>query len=134
MITTIHHVAIIVSSDKCLEFYRLLGFNEFFRKTRKRDTVVLMEGFGFQLEFFIDPTHQKSANEPLGIRHLALTVDGNLEDEIMRLTSLSSAVLDVGSIMKDWTQNRFCFVKDYDGIPVELRENKNISKSNEGKI
>ena len=42
----LHHIAIIVSSEKSLVFYKLLGFNEVFRKVRKTDTVVLMEGNG----------------------------------------------------------------------------------------
>ena len=125
MIAVFHHVALIVSSEKSLEFYRLLGFNESFRIARKRDTVVLMEGHGIQLEFFIDPSHKKSdSDEPIGLRHFALTVDGCLVDEIRNIQNNSSVKLDCSQIMEDWNGHRFCFIRDYDGIPVELREQK----------
>lgn len=124
MITAYHHVAIIVSSERCLEFYRLLGFRESFRKIRKYDTAVLMDGYGIQLEIFIDPSHPShisGPDEPIGLRHFALKVD-KLEDEIERLKAESKEVIEVGPIMNDWTGVRFCFVKDYDGLSIELHE------------
>ena len=129
MITFLHHVALIVSSEKSLRFYELLGFAEIFRKARTNDVVVLMEGQGIQLEIFIDsrhPVHPSRLEEPIGLRHFALTVSGNLEDEIEELRGTFSSVgykFEVGPIMEDWTGVRFCFIKDFDGLPVELREN-----------
>lgn len=130
MISSVHHIAIIVSSERSLEFYRLLGFTETFRKVRKYDTAVLMDGYGMQLEIFIDPTHPAHIdnNEPYGLRHFALEVDGLLEDEIKRLKGLTPEVLEFGSIMNDWTGIRFCFVKDYDGLSIELRERQSEIK------
>ena len=64
-------------------------------------------------------------NEPIGLRHFALMVDGKLEDEVARLKAVfHSAGFDVefGTIMEDWTGVRFCFMKDFDGINIELRE------------
>ena len=125
MITSIHHIAIIVSSEESLEFYRNLGFAESFRKNRSGDTVVLMDGCGIQLEVFIDPRHPEHTegpDEPVGIRHLALKVSGKLEDELEELMRKSSRKPEVGSIMTDWTGGRFVFVKDYDGLTVELHE------------
>ncbi len=122
MITAVHHIAIIVSAERSLEFYRLLGFTETFRKKRKYDTVVLMDGYGMQLEIFIDPSHTPPTSpEPLGLRHFALKVD-ELETEIARLRNESSEVIEVGSIMEDWTGVRFCFIKDFDGLSIELHE------------
>ena len=119
MITGLHHIAIIVSSEKSLEFYKLLGFQETFRKKRKYDTAVLMEGHGLQLELFIDPSHPgRGDQEPIGLRHFALRVK-KLEDEIERL---KGAGVEIGPVMSDWTGVRFCFVKDYDGLLVELHE------------
>ena len=129
MITSLHHVAFIVSSEETLRFYELLGFTEIFRKVRTNDVVVLMKGHGIQLEIFIDsrhPTHQIGMEEPIGLRHFALTVTGSLEDEIEELRGSFSTAgydLDVGPIMEDWTGVRFCFIKDFDGLFVELREN-----------
>ena len=129
MITSLHHVALIVSSEESLRFYELLGFSEIFRKERTNDVVVLMEGHEIQLEIFIDsrhPAHPTGMEEPIGLRHFALSVSGNLGDEIDELRrSFSTAGYDieVGPIMEDWTGVRFCFIKDFDGLPVELREN-----------
>ena len=119
MIKAIHHIAIIVTSEHSLEFYRLLGFRETFRKAREYDTIVLMEGFGFQLEVFIDDRHDsrgEGLKEPIGLRHFALKVEC-LEEEIERLKAKD---IKVGPIMEDWRGERFCFIKDFDGLIVEL--------------
>ena len=129
MITSLHHVALIVSSEASLRFYELLGFTEIFRKVRTNDAVVLMEGYGIQLEIFIDPRHPihpVGMEEPIGLRHFALTVSSSLEKELEELRAAFSTAgydLEVGPIMEDWTGVRFCFIKDFDGLPVELREN-----------
>lgn len=122
MISGLHHIAIIVSSERSLEFYKLLGFTESFRKKRKYDTAVLLDGYGIQLEIFIDPSHAPHPEqEPIGLRRFGLRVD-SLEAEIARLKSESQEVIEVGPIMNDWTGVRFCFVKDYDGLSIELHE------------
>lgn len=77
MITALHHVAIIMNNERNLEFYRLLGFAEIFRKVRKYDNAVLMRGHGLELEIFIDPRHAERGSgldEPFGLRHIALEV------------------------------------------------------------
>lgn len=115
MITGFHHIAIIVSSEASLDFYRDLGFVETFRKEREYDTVVLMDGYGMQLELFIDPRHEKRDDEPLGLRHFALTVN-RLEDGIERLKR-EDAVINT-----DWNGVRYVFITDPDGAVIELRE------------
>ena len=109
----IHHIALIVSGEGCLEFYKKLGFEERFRKERANDTVVLLSGHGAQLEVFIDPRHPKKAvPEPLGLRHFALTVD-----------DIENTVKDLGCpIQTDWVGERFVFISDPDGNKVELHE------------
>ncbi len=122
----LHHIAIIVSSEKSLVLYKLLGFNEVFRKVRKTDTVVLMEGNGIQLEVFIDPNHPDPTEpEPYGIRHFALQTEETLEKEIERIRNESTETINVSPIMEDWTGVRFCFINDPDGTKVELREKQN---------
>ena len=116
MIQAIHHVAMIVSSEESVSFYSRLGFQVTFRKTRQYDTVVLMEGYGIQLELFIDPNHPPKPNpEPLGLRHLALKVD-NIEN------TLETLKLESDSIMNDWLGKRFCYVQGPDGQLIELHE------------
>ena len=122
MITAVHHIAIIISKEEHLNFYKLLGFSEVFRKVRTYDTAVLLDGYGMELEIFIDGRHERRDSEPLGLRHFALKVDGRLEDEIERLKAASSEVLEVGPIMNDWRGVRFVFLKDQDGAVVELHE------------
>ena len=117
MIKGIHHFAIIASSEKSVEFYTRLGFSEDQRIQRRNDTIVLMNGYGIQLEIFVDPNHPEHATKPehLGLRHLALKVD-NIENVIDELD------LSIGSIMNDWCGVRFTFTTDPDGLPVELHE------------
>lgn len=117
MITGIHHFAIIASSKSSVEFYEKLGFQETFRKTRNYDTVILLDGYGIQIEMFIDPNHPERATKPenLGLRHLALKVD-NIEDAINELG------LEIGPIMNDWVGVRFAYILDLDGLPIELHE------------
>ena len=121
MITSVHHIAIIVSSENSLLFYKKLGFSETFRKIRNYDTIVLMDGYGIQLEIFIDPrhpSHKDGINEPIGLRHFALKVD-SLEITINELGLESK---DVGQIKLDWIGIRYCFIKDPDGLTIELHE------------
>ena len=61
MITGVHHIAVISSTEKSVEFYNRLGFKEIFRKSREYDTIVILERYGMQLEVFIDPNHHPCA-------------------------------------------------------------------------
>ena len=117
MITGIHHVSIIASSEESIRFYSKFGFKEHKRIERKYDTVVLLYAHGIGLEIFIDPTHPPRAVKPenLGLRQLSLRVD-KIEDTIEELG------LEAGPIMNDWVGVRFCFVADPDGLPVQLHE------------
>ena len=117
MINGIHHIAIIVSSEEAVKFYRRLGFAEYLRKDRQHDTVVLLRGYGIELELFVDPSHPSRARNPenLGLRHLALKVD-RIEDTAKEFG------LMVGPIVTDWSGVRYANMQDPDGNPVELHE------------
>lgn len=116
MITGIHHIALIASSEASVDFYKRLGFEEFKRINRDYDTVVLLNGYGIRLEIFIDPTHpERSSPEPLGLRHIALRVE-SIED------TASELKLNTGIIMTDWLGERFTYITDPDGNVVELHE------------
>lgn len=116
MIQGIHHIAVIVSAEESVEFYKSLGFHEVFRKERPYDTIVILNGHGFELEIFVDNSHLPKPNpEPLGIRHLALKVD-NIEATAEGLN------LVIDEIMLDWVGTRYCFILDPDGNKVELHE------------
>ena len=118
MITGIHHVALLITSEECLDFYKKLGFSETFRKERKTDKVVLLNGHGIQLEVFIDndhPVKPTGSGEPLGCRHFALRVD-NLENMLEGQGMVHTA------IGNDWQGIRYCYITDPDGNQVELHE------------
>ena len=116
MIVGVHHYSLIASSEASVCFYSSLGFREHQRIERKYDTVVLLNGHGIGLEIYIDPSHpHRERPEPLGPRHLSLRVD-NVEKTVEELG------LEAGPIMTDWTGERFCFVADPDGLPVQLHE------------
>lgn len=51
------HIALIVSKEENLAFYKKLGFKEKNRIERGYDTVVFMENNSIALEIFIDSNH-----------------------------------------------------------------------------
>ena len=108
MVTGIHHISIIASSEASVEFYTKLGFQENKRIKRNYDTVVLMAGYGIGLEIFIDPRHKRLDVEPLGLRALSLKVD-----------SLDG--ID-GTVKIDWNRERYVNILDPDGNVVQLHE------------
>lgn len=115
-IKELHHIAVIVSSEKSIEFYGKLGFREIDRMDRGYDIIVMMEG-PCLLEFYIDPTHPPRVNRPeaMGLRHLALKVD-NLEQMIAKLDGIEvEPIREVGG-------KHFTFIKDPDGLPIKLHE------------
>ena len=109
------HIALIVSKEENISFYKKLGFTETKRIDRAYDTVVFMENNSIVLEMFIDSNHPErmSGPEALGLRHLAFVVE-SLE-EVMR-------DVECEEIRTDWFGRRFTFTKDPDGQPIELKE------------
>ena len=118
------HIALIVSKEENLAFYKKLGFIEKNRIERGYDTVVFMENNSIVLEIFIDPNHpaRVSGPEALGLRHIAFVVE-----------SLEEVTRDVEceEIRTDWFGRRFTFTKDLDGQLIELKEKKNIPEDGE---
>ena len=117
------HIALIVSTEECLSFYKKLGFKEKNRIERGYDTVVFMECDRLLLEVFIDPNHPARVTNPeaRGLRHFCLVVE-DLE-EVMR-------DVECEEISTDWFGRRFSFTKDPDGQPIELKE-KNTPEDGE---
>ena len=97
MIKGLDHIAIIVSSEKSIRFYRKLGFTELYRTERNHDTVVLMllSGTDIILEVFIDSNHPERMSDPeaKGLRHFALKVN-SIEETIEELVQLQMVSLD----------------------------------------
>lgn len=117
------HIALIVSKEENLAFYKKLGFIEKNRIERGYDTVVFMENNSIVLEIFIDSNHPARVTNPeaMGLRHIAFVVE-SLE-EVMR-------DVECEEIRTDWFGRRFTFTKDPDGQPIELKE-KNTPEDGE---
>ena len=115
------HIALIVSKEENLAFYKKLGFIEKNRIERGYDTVVFMENNSIVLEIFIDSNHPErvSGPEAYGLRHIAFVVD-----------DLSKVDVECEEIRTDWFGRRFTFTKDPDGQPIELKE-KNTPEDGE---
>lgn len=118
MIKQLHHTAIIISSEAGVDFYKALGFTEEDRINRGYDQIVWMTGYDEKLELFIDSTHPERVTNPeaLGLRHLAFEVD-NVDVEWDRLSKYNPEPIRT----KDDGKKVF-FVKDPDGLPIEIRD------------
>lgn len=123
MIEGLHHIAIICSSDRSLEFYKKLGFCEDSRRERPEhnDTLVWLKGFGVYLELFLYKEHpcRQINPEPYGLSHLALCVN-DLDSIHYNLKDYNPGEVTIGH-----TGMRTCLVNDPDGTTIELKEKKN---------
>ena len=120
MINGINHVALIVSKEKCLDFYKKLGFVETSREFRqdKNDYLIMMEKGDAVLEVFLkdDAPLRLCKPEAYGCRHIAFDVD-NVDDILELLKDY-----DCQNIRTTSSGRRFVFVNDLDNQPVEFLE------------
>ena len=124
-LTTIHHIAIIVSDyQKSRDFYvNKLGFEvirENYRKERDDYKLDLKLGSA-ELEIFGIANAPQRPNYPeaCGLRHLAFKVD-DIEETIAELQSLG---IESEPIREDtFTGKKMPFFFDPDGLPLELHE------------
>ena len=124
MITGMHHIAILCSDrGQSLHFYRTLGFSlrESHVRPERRDEILMLEGYGMLLELFVSAEHPPRVTGPeaYGLRHLALAVC----DIEQTVTLLREAGFAPEPIRCDtFTGEQMTFVKDPDGLPIELHE------------
>ncbi|MGJ8681031.1 SMU1112c/YaeR family gloxylase I-like metalloprotein [Paraglaciecola sp.] len=129
MFNSIHHVAIICSDYKTSkDFYTsILGLEviaENYREERNsfKLDIKLPDGGQIELFSFPSPPQRPSKPEALGLRHLAFNV--KCVDSVK--TYLLSKGVDVEPIRVDeYTNRKFTFFKDPDGLPLELYEQTN---------
>ena len=109
------HIALIVSTEENINFYKKLGFAEEKRFERAYDTVIFMKCEEVVLEIFVDARHPERMNSPeaMGFRHVAFCVK-----------SFEELDIKIDDIKTDWFGRRMSFVKDLDGQPIELIEDK----------
>ena len=107
----LNHIAIIVSKEEGVDFYKTLGFKEVNREVRpdNHDELIYLSDGLLTLEIYKDSTHPKRVTNPeaYGLRHLCFQVE------------------DIGEDYKlDKNGNKFKYIYDPDGLPIEIKEIK----------
>lgn len=122
----VHHVAIICSDyGKSKKFYtEVLGLKVLAEHYRaERDSYKLDLGiddhYVIELFSFPNPPARVSRPEASGLRHLAFVV-ADIGIEVDRLTKYGVVTEPVR--IDEYTQRRFTFFSDPDGLPLELYE------------
>lgn len=125
LITGVHHIAIICSDyTKSKHFYtNILGFSvihEAYRAHRDSYKLDLRVDEHTQIELFSFPNPPtRPSPEACGLRHLAFKVQ-QLDEMVAYLNSCN---VECEAIRIDeFTDKRFTFFKDPDGLPLELYE------------
>ena len=120
-----HHIAVISSDwEKAREFYiEKLGFQmirEVYRPAQDDYLRMLRQG-ETTLELFIRPDAPQRVNNPeaRGLRHLAFRV----EDAVAAAAWLNERGIETEPIREDLVNGgKFTFIKDPDGLPLEIHE------------
>jgi glyoxylase I family protein len=122
----IHHIAIICSDyTRSKAFYtEILGLKviqEVYRETRQSYKLDLELNGQYVIELFSFPAPppRPSRPEALGLRHLAFEVD-NLDAVVAHLQQQGCVVEPIR--VDEFTEKRFTFVADPDGLPIEFYE------------
>jgi glyoxylase I family protein len=125
-IQAVHHIAIICSDyERSKHFYvDLLEFpiiREVFREARQSYKLDLRVDAQTQIELFSfpNPPERSQYPEACGLRHLAFSV-ADLDCAIADL--LAKGIETEPVRVDEWTEKRFTFFKDPDGLPLELYE------------
>jgi glyoxylase I family protein len=126
LLNKVHHIAVICSNyEVSKDFYvRILGLTpirEVYREERDSYKLDLEVNGQYQIELFSFPNPPGRVNFPeaAGLRHLAFEVD-NMEEAVHHLKELKVEVEDIR--IDPWTQKKFTFFSDPDGLPIELYE------------
>ena len=122
----VHHIAIICSNyDVSKNFYtNVLGLKilrEVYREERKSYKLDLSLNNEYIIELFSfpNPPARPSRPESCGLRHLAFSVD-NIKESVELLSS-KGVILEPIRI-DEFTDKKFTFFADPDGLPIELYE------------
>ena len=123
-LTKVHHIAIICSDyKKSKSFYvDILGLkvqNETYREERQSYKLDLTLNGDYIIELFSfpNPPQRVSRPEALGLRHLAFEVN-DVEYERQNLENKGVVVEPIR--IDEFTQKKFAFFTDPDGLPIEL--------------
>ncbi|HLP64883.1 VOC family protein [Flavobacterium sp.] len=126
MLNSIHHTAIICSDyKKSKQFYTdVLGLTiirEVYREERQSYKLDLTLNGTYIIELFSFPNPPKRPSYPeaCGLRHLAFEVD-DIEKIIQHLNQNNIEAEPIR--IDEFTQKRFTFISDPDGLPIEFYE------------
>ena len=124
IITGLHHIAILCSErEASLRFYEALGFHviESHVRPERQDEVVMLDGPGIVLELFISEKHPQRVSNPeaYGLRHLALRTENA---EVARENLIAAGYAPEPIRTDTFNGRKLFFVKDPDGLPIELHE------------
>lgn len=112
----LNHIAIIVSSEEGVEFYKNLGFEEQSREIRptNHDELIYLSNGLLTLEVYKDSTHPPRVTNPevYGLRHICFQT------------------ANIGEGYKVDAKGKFKFIYDPDGQPIEIREVKSQMPEN----
>lgn len=130
----VHHIAIICSDyEASKHFYtevlELKILREVYREERQSYKLDLAIGDDYMIELFSfpNPPQRTSRPEACGLRHLAFEVL-DIESSVKHLIALGITVEDIK--VDEFTQKRFTFFADPDGLPIELYENPHTQHLN----
>lgn len=122
----VHHIAIICSDyERSKQFYtQTLGLRliaEHYRAERQSYKADLALGDDYVVELFSFPNPPARLTHPeaAGLRHLAFETD-NIAQAVAELDSKHIAHEPVR--VDEYTQKKFVFFQDPDGLPIELYE------------
>ena len=126
MLTSLHHIAIICSDyERSKKFYiEVLGFTiirEVYRAERQSYKLDLALNGDYLIELFSfpDPPARVSRPEATGLRHIAFRV-ADMESAKKELESKGVSCEPIR--IDEFTDRKFTFFSDPDGLPIELYE------------
>jgi glyoxylase I family protein len=126
IINKIHHIAIICSNYAVSkQFYTaVIGLeilNEIYRAERDSYKLDLALNGNYVIELFSFPNPPKRLSRPeaTGLRHLAFEVN-NLEEVVLKMNSLNISIEPIR--IDEFTDKKFTFIADPDGLPIEFYE------------
>jgi glyoxylase I family protein len=126
MLSGLHHIAIICSDyERSKKFYtEILGFaivREVYREERRSYKLDLALNGDYLIELFSfpDPPARVSRPEATGLRHIAFRV---ADIEVAKKELEAKGVISEPIRIDEFTDRKFTFFSDPDGLPIELYE------------
>ena len=124
IITGLHHIAILCAErEASLRFYETLGFAVYESHVRaeRKNEIIFMNGYGIVLELFISAGNPQrvSGPEAYGLRHLAF---GVTDAQAAREKLIAAGYAPEPIRTDTFNDRKLFFVKDPDGLPIELHE------------